>query len=59
MKIRFLFAWFDFWIGWYYDRENRVLYICPLPMCVISVDFSMREPWPDLNDSLDKYFDSL
>ncbi len=36
-NIKFQFLWYDFWIGWYYDRANQTLYICPLPMCVIKV----------------------
>lgn len=37
MNIRFFFAWYDFWIGWYYNQVNDELYICPLPMCVINI----------------------
>lgn len=33
MKIRF--AWYDMWIGAYWDRRNRVLYICPVPMILL------------------------
>jgi hypothetical protein len=36
-KIRFSFLWYDFWIGAFYDRTSKVLYICPLPMCVIKI----------------------
>lgn len=35
MKLqRIFFAWYDFWVGWYYDRDNRTLYVNPLPMVV-------------------------
>jgi len=37
VKIKFSFLWYDFWIGAYYDRANKVIYICPLPMFVIKI----------------------
>ena len=36
-KIGIFFAWYDCWIGWYYDRKMRTFYICPLPMVVIQI----------------------
>ena len=32
MSIRPFFRWYDLWVGAYYDREARALYVCPLPM---------------------------
>lgn len=29
------FAWYDLWMGVYWDRRERALYICPLPTIVI------------------------
>lgn len=26
------FRWYDLWIGAYWDRPQRILYVCPLPM---------------------------
>jgi hypothetical protein len=31
MKIQFLFKWYDLWVGIFYDRKNRWIYILPFP----------------------------
>lgn len=33
LSIKPFFRWYDLWIGAYWDRANRALYLCPLP-CV-------------------------
>lgn len=38
MKVSFFFAWYDMWIGAFYDQKKRTLYICPLPCCVVKVE---------------------
>ena len=37
IQIRFKFVWYDLWIGAYWDRQSRWLYVCPLPMCVFII----------------------
>lgn len=37
MTIRFLFAWYDLWVGFYYDRKSKSLYILPIPMVGIVI----------------------
>jgi hypothetical protein len=37
LKFSISFRWYDFWIGWYWDRENRAIYICLLPMLPIRI----------------------
>jgi len=39
--MRLIFAWYDFWVGFYYDRNKKYLYIFPVPMIGLRVD--MRE----------------
>lgn len=34
IKFSFFFAWYDAWIGLFFDQKKRILYICPLPCCV-------------------------
>jgi hypothetical protein len=36
-KIKVSFAWYDMWIGIYYDRKQRIVYICPVPMLLIEI----------------------
>jgi len=37
-KIRMVFAWYDFWIGFFYDRRERKLYFFPVPCIGISFE---------------------
>ncbi len=46
MRIRPIFAWYDFWVGWYWDRKLRRLYVLPLPCIGVMFDF---DPLPELN----------
>jgi hypothetical protein len=39
MKVFIVLAWYDIWIGFYYDRKNRHLYILPVPCIGIRLEF--------------------
>ena len=36
-RIKFFFCWYDFWVGFYYDRRRKKLYFCPIPCFVIEI----------------------
>lgn len=38
-RVRPIFAWYDFWVGWYWDRTKRRLYVFPAPMVGLMIDF--------------------
>ena len=44
MSIGFLFAWYDLWIGAYWDRKAHWLYIM-IPMCGIILKFKPGWGW--------------
>jgi len=43
MKVRFIFAWYDIWVGAFWDRKKQWLYILPLPMVGVILKFNARQ----------------
>ena len=37
LRIRVFFAWYDMWVGAYWDRKKRILYVCPIPCLCIEI----------------------
>ena len=40
MRIKPIFAWYDLWIGAFYDRAKRRLYVFPIPCLGFYVEWS-------------------
>jgi len=36
-KVRVFILWYDFYIGFYYDTDDAILYIVPFPMLVFKI----------------------
>lgn len=54
MKVTIKFAWYDLWVGAFWSRDKRVLYVCPLPTILVSFCFGpvkKREPRRRVNDN--------
>ena len=39
MTIKPLFAWYDLWVGVFWDGQKRKLYILPLPCIGVVITF--------------------
>lgn len=37
-SVKVFFAWYDLWIGFFYDKKKNVLYFCPLPCVVVKIE---------------------
>jgi hypothetical protein len=42
-RIRPMFAWYDMWIGAFYDKPRRRLYIFPIPCFGLRIEFGGRD----------------
>ena len=43
MRVYPIFAWYDFWVGFFWDRRDKRLFILPIPMVGLVLDFGSRE----------------
>jgi hypothetical protein len=43
MIFKLIFAWYDFWIGFYWNREDNKLYIFPIPMFGLMIQFHLKK----------------
>jgi len=39
MKVKIIFRWFDLWVGLFIDAKKKTLYVFPLPMLGLMVQF--------------------
>lgn len=44
MTVKPIFAWYDFWIGVFIDREKRRIYVFPVPCVGILITLSEQKP---------------
>ena len=42
MKLNLIFAWYDLWVGFFWDKKKRWLYFFPVPMVGIVLKFKSR-----------------
>ncbi len=48
MKISIFLAWYDIWIGLFWDRKEKIAYFCPFPMVVIKIRMNRRKIDPKI-----------
>lgn len=50
MSIKPIFAWYDLWIGAFWDQAKRKLYLFPVPMLGVVIQFPVRRTSGGRND---------
>lgn len=43
-RIKFIFAWYDLWIGIFYDYKKQILYVFPIPMLGFKISLGIYCP---------------
>lgn len=43
MRVKLIFAWYDLWVGFFYDTKKKWLYIFPVPMLGVIIKFNNHE----------------
>jgi hypothetical protein len=54
LSVSLSFKWFDFWVGWYFDKVSKVLYVCLLPMFPIRFYFETIRRCPECGHVMKK-----
>lgn len=44
MKVYLIFAWYDLWVGAYWDGQRKRLYLLPIPCVGLRIDFADSRP---------------
>jgi hypothetical protein len=42
LSVKFIFAWYDLWVGIFWDSRKRKLYILPVPCVGVTIEFPTR-----------------
>jgi hypothetical protein len=42
-SVNLIFAWYDLWIGAYWDKKQRRLYILPIPCVGVVIQFKPKK----------------
>lgn len=45
-RLTVAFAWFDLWIGLYFDYTAKIVYWCPVPMIILAWKYGGSSPGP-------------
>lgn len=43
VTVKPMLAWYDFWVGLYWDRDQRRLYVFPFPCVGVRIDFGKKK----------------
>jgi hypothetical protein len=39
LNVHVIFAWYDVWVGFFWDRQKHRLYVCPVPCIALVISF--------------------